>query len=151
MYRIENRLCIIFSNRVVLLSLSMSLPRILCKPKLSIKPAFLSLLFSFHTCFRTLFFTEGITQFGTPGSRYEVTTNNEGDNPKPPLRRPIASRGLGHHPAAPSPSRKLLTQRSHSNHRRSHQSHTTRNYRCREDFRQRCENHIKMTTKYIIM
>ena len=39
-----------------------------------------------------------------------------------------ASRILGHHPAAPSLSRKLLSQRSHNNHRRSHQSRTTRNY-----------------------
>ena len=38
-------------------SLSLSLPRILRKPKLSIKPAFSSLSFCLYTCFRTLLFT----------------------------------------------------------------------------------------------
>ena len=35
----------------------MSLPRILRKPKLSIKPVFSSLSFCLHTCFRMLLFT----------------------------------------------------------------------------------------------
>ena len=39
------------------LSLSVSPTRIPCKPKLSIKLAFLFLLFGLHTYFRTLFFT----------------------------------------------------------------------------------------------
>ena len=58
---------------------------------------------------------ERVTQFGTPGYSCEFTANFVEGNHQPPLRRPLAPRGLGHLPDALSQSKELPTRRSLTN------------------------------------
>ena len=64
---------------------------------------------------------EWVTQFGTPGYNCECTANFVEGNHQPPLRRPLAPRGLGHLPDALSQSKELPTRRSWTNHFLSNQ------------------------------
>ena len=58
---------------------------------------------------------ERVTQFGTPGYSSEITANFVEGNHQPPLRRPLAPRGLGHLPDALSQSKELPTRQSMKN------------------------------------